>query len=354
MKPRSGVLLVNLGTPRSFHPKDVYRYLIEFLTDGRVIDLPRWRRNLLVRSKIVPGRYKQSAKCYEKIWTDKGSPLLIYGIRAKEMLQQRLGDAFKVELGMRYQNPSIKSALSSLLQNHLEEIIILPLFPQYASATTGSVHQKVMEELKDYLYIPKIHFINNFATDPGFIEAIAAIGKAFHIPSYDHVLFSFHGLPQKHLKVMDKGNYCLKKDHICCSTLCSQNHFCYSAQCFATARQIAERLEIPQQRTSLCFQSVLGKDPWLKPYTQERIKELAQNGLSKILVFCPSFVCDCLETLYEIGIEYANEFKHYGGATLDLVPGLNDHPKWIDALEKLILQNSHFHYDSDILSLTER
>jgi ferrochelatase len=337
MLPRSGVLLVNLGTPNSPHPRDVYRYLIEFLTDGRVIDLPWWKRNLLVRSVIVPRRYKQSAECYRKIWMAEGSPLLVYGLKVKELLQKKLGGTFKVELGMRYQSPSITSALSSLTKDHLEEVIILPLFPQYACATTGSIHQKIMEELKKKLFIPKIIFINNYAADPGLIAAFAAVGSRFAIPSYDHILFSFHGLPQKHLKDLARENYCLQKDNKCCSTLCTQNHFCYSAQCFATARLIAKSLNIPEPKYSISFQSILGKDPWLMPYTNERIKQLAQNGLSKILVFCPSFVCDCLETIYEIGMEYTHEFKYHGGATLDLVPGLNEHPKWIEAMEKLIL-----------------
>ena len=272
----------------------------------------------------------------------EGSPLMLYGRKTQELLQHRLGPTYQVELGMRYQNPSIRTALSSLTKLPLEEIIILPLFPQYASATTGSVHQKVMENIKHYLHVPKITFINNYATDPGFIEAFAAIGRTFKLEAYDHILFSFHGLPQRHIKKMDKHNYCLKPHSECCQQLASQNGCCYSAQCFATAREIAKKLHLPQHQYSLCFQSRLGKEPWLEPQTNERIKHLAKEGLQKILVFCPSFVCDCLETLYEIGMEYASEFKHYGGKTLDLVPGLNDHPLWIEAMEKIILGSSHF------------
>ncbi len=341
MHPRSGILLVNLGTPDSPHPKDVHRYLIEFLTDGRVIDLPWWKRQLLVRTLIVPKRYRQSAASYKSIWTDEGSPLMLYGRKLQTLLQHKLGPSYHVELGMRYQNPSIRSALASLSRYHLEEIIILPLFPHYASATTGSVHQKVMEELKHHMHLPKITFINSYATDPGLIKAFASLGKSFAPHTYDHILFSFHGLPQRQIKKNDKQGCCLQAQNACCRQLNAQNHSCYSAQCYATAREIAASLDLSPDNYSVAFQSRLGKEPWLEPFTNETIKHLAQTGKHKILVFCPSFVCDCLETLYEIGIEYAHEFKLHGGKTLDLVPGLNDHPAWVDALENLILKSSH-------------
>ena len=337
--PRTGILLANLGTPHLPTRKHVHQYLTEFLTDKRVVDLPWLWKNLLVRFFIIPRRYKQSTEYYKKIWTEEGSPLLVYGEKIRALLQMRMGPAFRVELGMRYQMPSIKSALADLLNNRLEEIIVLPLFPQYASATTGSIHECIMQELKVQLHIPKITFINNFAADPGFIAAFRAVAEGFDISSYDHILFSFHGLPQRQIKKMDSKNSCLKSKD-CCLQLTSRNHFCYSAQCFATAHSISDSLKLPRDKYSISFQSRLGKEAWLEPYTNERIKELAKTGQKKILVFCPSFVCDCLETTYEIGVEYAQEFRQAGGHILDLVPGLNDHPKWIDALEKLVLNHN--------------
>lgn len=332
----TGILLVNLGTPDSPKPRDVHRYLIEFLTDARVIDIPWLWRHLLVRGSIVPKRYKQSALCYEKIWTPEGSPLLVYGRKVQNLLQRRLGDKFIVELAMRYQNPGIDIGISRLLDAGVKEIIVLPLFPQYASATTGSVHQKVMESLKGRWNIPEMSFINNFAVHPAFIEAVSTLGASCKHENYDHVLFSYHGLPERHLKKADKNNHCLQSKD-CCSRWERHNFSCYAAQCHATTQGIVNRLNIPRAKYSICFQSRLGKDPWLQPYASDTIKGLALKGHRKVLVFCPSFVCDCLETTYEIGIEYAAEFKHAGGEKLDLVQGLNDHPLWIEALQKIIL-----------------
>jgi protoporphyrin/coproporphyrin ferrochelatase len=333
---RKGILLVNLGTPNSPSPKDVKKYLIEFLTDPRVLDFSWLWRNFLVRGVIVPRRYKQSALSYKKIWTSEGSPLLVYGQRVRDKLQETLGNSWIVELGMRYQQPSLQAALSSLLKASVDELIILPLFPQYASASTGSVIEKIMEILKKQLYIPKITWINSFGIHPAFIEAIGGICSAYSLKAYDHFLFSYHGLPQRHVRKLNKEGRCLNQDN-CCQA--NENYFCYSAQCFSTTREIVKHLSIPEDKFSVCFQSRLGKEPWLQPYTSEKIKELAKKGNKKILVFCPSFVCDCLETIYEIGIEYADEFKSAGGETLDLVQGLNDHPLWIKALEQIIFES---------------
>lgn len=336
MSKKTGILLVNLGTPDSPKRGDVYRYLIEFLTDERVVDLPWWRRQLLVRGVIVPFRYKQSAKCYQAIWTENGSPLKVYGERVKRLLQESLGEQFCVELAMRYQNPSIAEGLQALLDAQVEEIRVLPLFPQYASATTGSVHQKVMEIVKKEQVIPKISFINNFATHPAFIEAIAETASEHSLKDYDHVLFSYHGLPERQLIKADKRRWCRQVKE-CCTHACAENTSCYSAQCHATTRALVDRLGLQKGHYSISFQSRLGKEPWLEPYTSEVIAKLAKQGKKRVLVFCPAFVCDCLETLYEIGEEYAQEFKHAGGETLQLVPGLNDHPQWITALKEIVI-----------------
>lgn len=336
MQEKIGVLLVNLGTPDTPLPTDVRRYLIEFLTDGRVIDSPWAIRQYLVRGIIVPKRYRQSAKLYQEIWTPEGSPLKVYGKRVEKCLQEQLGDQYQVALAMRYRYPSIGKTLDSLLKANVKKLIIVPLFPQYASATTGSIQQKVMEHLATKLQIPHVSFIDSFATDPGVIEAFCAVAEPLVKRTYDHILFSFHGLPQRQLiKASQEGcGNCQTSN--CCQTLNEKNWKCYAAQCHATAYAIAERMQIPKSQFSITFQSRLGKEPWIEPYTNDRITALAKSGVKHLLVFCPSFVCDCLETTSEIGIEYAEEFHQAGGKQLDLVPGLNDHPKWIEALVHLV------------------
>lgn len=341
MKKKTGILLVNLGTPDSPNLSDVYRYLIEFLTDGRVIDSPWIFRQLLVRGVIVPKRYRQSAKSYQEIWTSEGSPLKVYGYRVQKQLQERLGDdAFIVRLAMRYQNPSIEEALDSLIENGCQKIVVLPLFPQYASATTGSVHQKVMEIVSKWQVIPELVLIDHYETHPGLIQAFCAVASKYQIEEYDHILLSFHGLPQRQLLKADRSQSRCMKSKECCSSLSEKNQDCYSAQCYATANAIVRRLNLPLDKYSVSFQSRLGEEPWLQPYTSDVIVRLAKEGNKRVLVFCPAFVCDCLETIYEIGQEYAIEFKHAGGESLDLVPGLNDHPQWINALVDLIKERS--------------
>lgn len=335
MKPSTGILLTNLGTPDSPSSRDVYSYLIEFLTDSRVIDTSWLSRQLLVRGVIVPTRFRQSARMYKEIWTKEGSPLKVYGERVSSLLQGKLGEDYAVELAMRYKNPSIESALEKLMKKGCSKVVVVPLFPQYASATTGSVHQKVMESAAKWQVIPEFDFINNFATDSGFINALKAVSAPYKLSDYDHILFSFHGLPERQLTKADRADHCMKKEN-CCKKLTKSNQSCYSAQCYATAKALAEALNISDKDYSLSFQSRLGKEPWLQPYTSDVIARLASEGKKKVLVFCPAFVCDCLETIYEIGVEYDNEFKHAGGEKLDLVPGLNDHPAWIDALTNLI------------------
>lgn len=335
--PTYGILLVNLGTPKSYQPGAVFSYLNEFLTDARVIDIPWVQRQLLVRGIIVPTRFKQSAKLYEQVWTAQGSPLLVHGKNLTQALQGNLGSDFKVSLAMRYQNPSIQEGLEELKKANVKEILIFPLFPQYASATTGSVHQKVMEIVGQWLNIPKLTFINNFATHPSLIESFCAQGRQHQIDSYDHVLFSFHGLPERQIQKADPCGVCLKAG--CCDKISSNNQFCYKAQCYATARHIVSELGLSPDRYTICFQSRLGKEPWVQPFTMDCIKSCAEKGHKKLLVFCPSFVCDCLETTCEISYEYATEFKHLGGERLDLVEGLNCHPVWVQAVKTIVLEN---------------
>jgi ferrochelatase len=329
-----GVLVVNLGTPRSYKRFDVFRYLNEFLTDPRVIDSPWLKRQLLVRGIIVPFRYRQSADQYRHLWTEEGSPLLFHGYTVEKKLQDALGSTFKVVLAMRYQFPSIREGLKRLQQAQVEEITILPLFPQYASATTGSVHQKVMQTLQTWQVIPKLIFISHYYDHPLFIEAFCARAEQYKIASYDHILFSFHGLPEKQIRKADPRGKCLSDQ--CCQEAC---HFCYKAQCYATARAIATRLSLSQKDYTICFQSRLGKEPWIQPYLSDVLSSCLRRGYRRLLVFCPSFVCDCLETTCEISYEYGKRFKEMGGEELQLVEGLNSHPTWIETLRQLVLEH---------------
>lgn len=333
---KTGILLVNLGTPDSPAPKDVFRYLNEFLTDGRVIDIPWLPRQLLVRGVIVPFRYRQSARSYKEIWTKEGSPLKVYGFGLRDALQKALGDDYDVDLAMRYQNPSIESVLNSMLQRGIKKLLVVPLFPHYASATTGSVNQKIMELLAKKQVVPEVTFVKQFPTHPGFIRSFVEIGKTHAPETYDHILFSFHGLPKKHITKCDKHNHCFKQQD-CCQNLSFINDNCYSAQCYATARLIAEGLSLPNEQYSVSFQSRLGNDPWLVPASSQKIEDLAKEGKKRVLVFCPAFVCDCLETVFEIEVENRLEFQKHGGETLTLVPGLNVHPVWVDGLKEIVL-----------------
>jgi ferrochelatase len=332
---KKGILLVNLGTPDSPSTADVRKYLDEFLMDGRVIDIPLLKRALLVKGIIVPVRGPKSAKLYKEIWTENGSPLLWYSIRQKELLQERLGTDYQVELAMRYQSPSIESALAALKSGLVESIRVIPLFPQYASASTGSVIEKVMDLVKKWPTVPPISFVNSFHDLQPMISAFAQNAAKYDPASYDHVLFSFHGLPQRQLKTCDhSGSWCLQRED-CCGSLTDVNKFCYSAQSYDTARRIAAELEIGPGSYSVCFQSRLGSDPWVQPYTSEVIATLAKKGMKRLLVLCPAFVADCLETVYEVTVEYHNEFREKGGELVQLVESLNDHPLWIDGLANL-------------------
>lgn len=334
---KKGVLLVNLGTPDSPETKDVRRYLDEFLMDPRVIDISPVSRALLVKGIIVPFRSPKSAKLYKQIWNDKtGSPLLYYSELQQKRLQERLGDEYLVELAMRYQSPAIAPALARLKEALVESIQVIALFPQYASASTGSVHEKVMEIVSKWPTIPSISFTNSFHDNELMIQTFADNAKKYKPETYDHILFSFHGLPQRQLIKCDHtGSYCLKVDD-CCKTLNNTNKFCYSAQSHDTARLIAEKLGITKDQYTICFQSRLGKDPWVQPYTSEVVAKLAKEGKKRLLVFCPAFVADCLETVYEVTQEYGEEFKALGGEHVQLVESLNESPTWIDALEQMV------------------
>jgi ferrochelatase len=254
------------------------------------------------------------------------------------MLRERLGRDYVVELGMRYQNPSIESALQALLRQNIDKLIVFPLFPQYASATTGSVHEEVMRLLaKEQIILPTV-LLSDYYQDPKMIEAFVARAADHPWQDYDHILFSYHGLPQRQLRKADRNQHCLQKPN-CCAQITEDNRFCYSAQCYATTEAIAKALGLPKERYTTCFQSRLGRDPWIQPYTSDVLKERRKAGDKRLLVFCPAFVADCLETIVEISEEYAEEFEELGGEHVQLVEGLNDHPLWADAVTQLIQQH---------------
>ena len=339
-KPKKGVLLVNLGTPDSPSVPDVKRYLTEFLMDGRVIDIPAWRRALLVRGIIVPFRAPNSAKLYRAIW-DKatGSPLLHYSLVQQSLLQEQLGDTYHVELAMRYQNPSIPQALDNIRRMGIEQLQIIPLFPQYASATTGSVIEKIMDIMRTWPTFPEISIVSDFYDNALMIEAFAANASKYDLAAYDHFLFSYHGLPIRQLRhVTPSGNHDCEQAQ-CRERITDENRRCYLAQCYATTRLLAQRLGITAGNYTVCFQSRLGKTPWIQPYTSDVLKTLASQEKKRLLVFSPAFVADCLETIYEVGTEYAEDFRALGGEEVQLVESLNGNPTWITALKQLVTTN---------------
>jgi ferrochelatase len=329
---KKGVLLVNLGTPDSPEVKDVRKYLDQFLMDERVIDINAFKRTLLVKGIIVPFRSPKTSKLYKEIWDENGSPLLYFSKIQAALVQEQLGDDYHVELAMRYQSPSIASALEKMKAGLVESIRVIPLFPQYASASTGSVMQLVMELVSKWATIPAISFVSSFHDNELMLDTFAENARKYKPETFDHVLFSFHGLPERQLLKCDHtGSFCLKKDN-CCDTINDTNKFCYSAQGHDTARLLAAKLNIAREDYTVCFQSRLGKEPWVQPYTSDVLKKLAAEGKKRLLVFSPAFVADCLETIYEITVEYQEEFKALGGEHVQLVESLNDDPKFIKAL----------------------
>jgi ferrochelatase len=333
---KTGVLLVNLGTPDNYTVPDVRKYLREFLMDGRVIDIPVLQRMLLVNLIIAPFRAPRSAMVYKKLWTENGSPLLYYGLAVEKKLQKLLGDDYVVKLGMRYQNPSIKNALNDINNRNVSSITVLPLFPQYSSATTGSIHQKVMEIVKNWENIPEIQFVNNFCAYKPFIKAFADITRnILNEQSYDLMLFSYHGLPERQVLKASVNGVCNLGD--CCSSYGTHNQFCYRAQCFETTRLLAEELDIPENKYQVVFQSRLGKSPWIQPYADEVIRSLPSMGIKTVAVMMPSFVSDCLETTVEVGMEFREIFEKSGGEKWIFIKSLNDSDGWIKVLKDLII-----------------
>lgn len=336
MAKKTGVLLIQLGTPDSPKRKDVARYLREFLGDPRVIDIPTIPRKLLVNGIIVPFRAPKSAKIYQEVW-DLGngvSPLLTHTNNVVEKVKQRFsGENVTIEMAMRYQNPSMDVVLERMRKANYEQIIIIPLFPQYASASTGSAMDKAMEIIKKWWVIPEIKIVSQFYDHEGYIDSVVERTKEFDISSYDKIMFSYHGLPERHVdKVYDNG---LCEDQPCETEMNEYNTFCYKATSYATTRLIAAKLGLKEDQYTVSFQSRLNKK-WITPFSDEVIEQWGKEGAKRILCFSPAFVADCLETLIEIGGEYQEIFEKHGGEKVQLVPSSNDHPRFIDCIEDLI------------------
>ena len=324
------MLLLNLGTPRSPQTGDVRRYLREFLSDPRVIDVAAPLRWALVNLVIAPFRAPRSAAAYRKIWTDSGSPLLANGVALRAALAAELGDGYVVELGMRYGEPSIPGALGRLCDAGVARIVALPLFPQYASSSLGSALARLYGLAAERTNVPALSARAEFYAEPGFVAALAEIARP-RLAAFrpDHVLFSYHGLPERHVRQGDPTRqHCLVSER-CCAAMVPANARCYRAQCHATTRALAAALALAPRDFSLAFQSRLGRDPWIQPYTDVRLPELARSGVKRLAVLCPSFAADCLETLEEIGIRAAEQWRAAGGEALELVPCANAHPAFV-------------------------
>ncbi len=333
---KTGVLLINVGSPQSPQVPEVKQYLREFLSDPRMIDLPAPLRWLVLNVCILPFRPKQSAHAYQKVWLEEGSPLVVYSEQLATHLENHMGEEYQVELAMRYGKPNIEHGLQKLLTNGCEKIKIVPLFPQYSSAASGSAIAKVCDILQNYWNIPAVEFCGDFHQHPAFIQAYAdVISDTIKDSNFDTVLFSFHGLPERHLDKQDCSKQHCPRSQACPKDLHS-NYYCYRRQSYQTARLLADKLNLPDDKYVVSFQSRLGKTPWIKPYTDFLLPELRKQGIKNIAIVCPSFVTDCLETLEEIGIRAREQWQQLGGETFSLVPCLNADKRWVRALASMI------------------
>jgi len=329
-----GVLLVNLGSPDSPSVPDVRKYLREFLMDGRVLDTPWPVRFCIVNFAILPSRPRESAHAYQKIWLPEGSPLVVTSRELAAKLQRRI--TRPVELAMRYQNPSIKSALKKLTERGVSDLLVIPLFPHYAMSSYESAAERVKQVAARLAPALKVKIQPPYFDAPDYIAALVASAKNNLDAGYDHLLFSFHGIPERHLRKSDTtGCHCLQAAN-CCDVPSPAHATCYRAQCFKTVAAFVARAGVPKEKYSVAFQSRLGRDPWLQPYSDVEIAKLPKRGVKKLLVICPAFVSDCLETIEEIGIRGRETFMEAGGAEFTLIPCMNEHPEWLDALEKMV------------------
>lgn len=333
MKNKKAFVLINLGTPNQPTKKEVSKYLFQFLNDSRVIDIPWLARKFLVNLIIIPFRLGKSTRLYQELWTSQGSLLSIYLNSLADKLNLKIGDEYQVFKAMRYGQPSLKTLMGQLEYKGFEEIVFFPLFPQYASSTTGSISEKVFKEMKRWEAIPTIKLINQFYNHPEFIQAFSNRIANSKPEKYDHIIFSYHGLPIRHINKIHP-----QTDHKGCSCeneMPEHGNLCYKATCYETTRLLINKLNISEDKISIGFQSRLSKN-WVAPFTDELIINLAKRGTKKVLVVAPSFVADCLETIVEIDREYRDLFIENGGEELKLVESLNDKDIWVDAMAKML------------------
>lgn len=333
---KRGIVLMNLGSPDSTQVKDVRRYLMEFLMDARVIDSPYVFRSMLVGGIIVPFRAPKSAEAYKSIWTNEGSPLIVLTRQLQQALQQHVEEP--VEIAMRYGNPTMKKAYDNLLARNpgIEEVIAIPMYPHYAMSSYETAVEHAVDIHSKYQFPFKLTIVKPYYNEADYINALAESIRPFLQEDFDRLLFSYHGVPEAHIHSGDvTGKHCLKM-YACCEVNSPAHKYCYRHQCFTTTRLVAEKLGIPKEKYTYSFQSRLGKAEWLKPYTAVRFEELPGEGVKKLLVACPAFISDCLETLEEIAVEGKETFLHAGGESFKMIPCLNVHPLWVQTLVKYI------------------
>ncbi len=329
---RKVLILVNTGTPDSPDIRNVRRYLSQFLNDKRVIDLPWILRKILVNLIIVPFRTPRSAKKYRKLWTDTGSPLLDNMNKLVNKLSDRLKDEYVVIGAMRYGNPSLQTVFDMIRLSSPDWVVVFPMYPHYSSSTTGSVNELVMRKLILFETMPELKLTGQFYNHTSYLESVVNLIRKFDLDSYDHILFSYHGLPVRQIQKVHPE--IITDDCTCEKSFPPHGNLCYKATCFETTRMLAEKLNLNQEKYSTSFQSRFSRN-WLGPFTDSVLKNLASSGKKRVLVVAPSFTADCLETILEVAEEYAGLFKSAGGSQLDLVPALNDEDDWVEAIIKI-------------------
>jgi ferrochelatase len=322
-----GVLLINLGSPESPTPKDVKPYLDEFLMDKYVIDVPYLLRAFLVRGIILRNRPEKSAAAYAKVWTDEGSPLVVISKRMYEKVKPKAN--VPVALAMRYGNPSLMAGLQELQDKGVTEVLLFPLYPHHAMSSTVTVLDKAEEIRKKHFPNMKFSSVPAFYNKPDYIKNLSdSIQKHLNGFDYDHLLFSYHGLPERHIRKTDVTKSHCKIDGSCCNTPSPAHEFCYRHQCYETTKLVVKALGIPEGKYSQTFQSRLAGDKWLEPYTDVEVNKMPEKGIKNLAVVTPAFVADCLETLEEIAMEANHQFKEHGGENFLAVPCLNDGDEW--------------------------
>jgi len=330
-----GVLLVNLGSPKSTDPKDVKKYLDQFLMDERVIDVPWLLRAFIVKGIVLNTRPKQSAAAYERIWWEEGSPLIVLSERLQEKIDSNT--SIPIALAMRYGEPSIKQGLQELVDKGVDEILLMPLYPQFAMATTETILVLAEELQKEFFPQVKFTTVPPFYNHPDYVKVLArSIGEKLEGLDYEHLLFSYHGVPERHIRKSDITKSHCKIDGSCCETPSPAHQFCYRHQCLETTKLVTEMLQLKKGTFSTSFQSRLGFDPWLKPYTDRTIENFALNGMKKMVIVSPAFVSDCLETLEELAMEGKEIFEENGGEEFTVIPCLNDREDWVKTLSRWI------------------